>query len=272
MAPTARTAVCPQSLLLTPILSPTCNTHKNTNWRNGLFLPMREAIFSPFIVTDLPYRTDWEVSQCTLLLWQRCLTSFIFIFTYLALSGCQVANLLSSSSRVERTRYKCLGWWQRAIADLAHSPLTQPWHLLTHRWSDLRESAAGWKGVRQKEGQSGWMGDVPSGEIMQIFPVKTLWNPGSCSPLHQASKCLKNALSSTILLETFILSLGLPGATDLFPSWRAAIAWNMLQSIEVMKFMAGIENGWHIHYALPSADWPHADSLNWFLLWLSNFM
>lgn len=150
---------------------------------------MREAIFSPFRVTDFPYRTDWEVSQCTLLLWQRSLTSLIFIFTYLALSGPSLQ--LHHTSRVQRTRYKCLGWWQRAGADLAHSPLTQPWHLLSRRWSDLRESAAGWKGIRQKEGQSGWTGDLPSGEIMQIFPVKTLQNPGSCSPLHQASKCLK---------------------------------------------------------------------------------
>lgn len=130
-----------------PISVQPVTTQKNTNWRNGLLLHLIQANFFLFIVADFPYRIGWEVSQCIPAVTEVPRLIYFLNNFYLSVP---VRMSAPSHEQGESTRYKYLDWWQHAGADVAHSPLTQPWHLLTFRWSNLRESAAGWKGIQAK--------------------------------------------------------------------------------------------------------------------------
>lgn len=195
-------------------------------------------------------------------------TSFIFIFTYLDLSASMVAKLLFDS----KTR---AGWEHEVCLSLAGGStqvqicLTQRWHShdtysATGRQTSEKELSTQ-KESRHHEGESGKMGDVPHAEIVQIFLLNIVQQSGFMFASSPNLYISKNALYFTILPETFILSQDLLVVTHLLFSCRAAVVCNMLQSMEVMKFMAGIENGYH---ALPSSHQAHADILNLFLLWL----
>lgn len=173
---------------------------------------MREAIFFLFIVRDVPDRADCEASWRTFLLWRRwTVQHFMYFYLYLCgpirMRGSQPSLQFQNTSR---------GRAPGTTVSVDDSMQVQG--CLTHRRHsrDTYSATGGQTLERQScrlERRPGKM-KVRATEWEMHLVLKSCRSSlskqynslGSRLPPHRASKFQKNALSFTILLETFLLA------------------------------------------------------------------